>query len=200
MNPGKLFAAVAIASALSVRAVVFNFDLTGPGGPGLTPGSEIPPNATSASGFEQAPITYDDTTHQMTINIRFDNLSGTFTAAHIHGPATTIQNASILYDLGSFVSTFNAGTSGFIESPPISGPALTLTDNPNGSGFTIADQESQLLSGLWYINVHDTAFPGGEIRGQLTPVPEPQSYAFAAGVVLLGFALTRRSFKSQPIA
>ena len=27
----------------------------------------------------------------------------------------------------------------------------------------------QLESGLWYFNVHDSAFPGGEIRGQILP-------------------------------
>lgn len=41
---------------------------------------------------------------------------------------------------------------------------------------TISDtQEADLLAGLWYINIHTSMFPGGEIRGQVqaqvVPIP-----------------------------
>src|SRR5205814_2325573 len=42
---------------------------------------------------------------------------------------------------------------------------VTLVDGTGG--FTIAQQLQQLRDGLWYINIHTTAHPGGEIRGQL---------------------------------
>ena len=29
-------------------------------------------------------------------------------------------------------------------------------------------QELEIVSGLWYVNIHTAVFPGGEIRGQLT--------------------------------
>jgi hypothetical protein len=47
-------------------------------------------------------------------------------------------------------------------------------------GFTIALQVSQLQSGLWYVNIHSTTFGGGEIRGQIIPVPEPATVMLAA--------------------
>jgi hypothetical protein len=49
-------------------------------------------------------------------------------------------------------------------------------------------------AGTAYLNIHTTAFPGGEIRGILAlaaAVPEPASLALF-GSALLGFALMRR--------
>ena len=41
----------------------------------------------------------------------------------------------------------------------------------------MAAAETTLFNGLFagteYLNIHTTAFPGGEIRGFLSPVPEP---------------------------
>jgi len=41
-----------------------------------------------------------------------------------------------------------------------------------------------LNDGQAYVNIHNQSFPGGEIRGFLTPVPEP------ASVLLLGVGLS----------
>jgi hypothetical protein len=67
---------------------------------------------------------------------------------------------------------------------------------PNGSPSfleqVLTDQDiDQLRGGLWYVNVHSTLYPGGEIRGQFVPVPEPSTYAIGAAV-LLGLVLLRR--------
>ena len=57
---------------------------------------------------------------------------------------------------------------------------------------SIATQISELNSGLWYINVHSANFPGGDVRAQITSVPEPQQYALVAGLALAGFAAWRK--------
>jgi hypothetical protein len=67
---------------------------------------------------------------------------------------------------------------------------LSLTDG--AAGFSLADQLLQLESGSWYINIHSTAFPGGEIRGHIL-IPEPSTWALLAiGAAVVGWRLRRK--------
>jgi hypothetical protein len=93
----------------------------------------------------------------LTINISFSGLSANSIATHIHGPAARGVNAAILYPLNSIATL--GSTAGTING------TVTLVDGTGG--LTIAQQLAQLRSGLWYVNIHTTAHPGGEIRGQL---------------------------------
>jgi hypothetical protein len=93
----------------------------------------------------------------LTINVNFSGLSANSIATHIHGPAPRGVNAAILYPLNSIATL--GSTAGTING------TVTLVDGTGG--FTIAQQLAQLRSGQWYINIHTTTHPGGEIRGQL---------------------------------
>ena len=68
------------------------------------------------------------------------------------------------------------------------------------SGGSTAGAEAALISGLYagtaYSNIHDSTFPGGEIRGFLTTaVPEPLTLSlFGSGLFGL-IALRRREKK-----
>jgi hypothetical protein len=101
---------------------------------------EVPPNASPA--FGSATVLVDDVAHTATVDLSFSGLLGAQTAAHIHGPAAPGVNGPVLigFPIGSFVGMV------FPTTPTI---------------------ESHMFSGLTYINVHSTVFPGGEIRGQL---------------------------------
>ena len=88
--------------------------------------------------------TYNSTTNLLTYSISWTGLSGTATASHFHGPALTTENAAVQV-------------------------GFTLAGNSASGTATLDEtQESQLLTGKWYANVHTTANPGGEIRGQVT--------------------------------
>jgi hypothetical protein len=65
----------------------------------------------------------------------------------------------------------------------VGGTCTGIWDAPEGNNTTLTDQLPALLNNLAYINFHTTENPGGEIRGQITAVPEP------ASVVLLGTGL-----------
>ncbi len=108
----------------------------------LAPTSEVPPTTSPASGTATA--TLNTRTRELTYEIDFQGFTNEVTMAHFHGPAAVGVNAGVQVALG--------------EKPvsPIKGSAkLTKT------------QEKQLEDGLWYVNVHSTAFPKGAIRGQV---------------------------------
>jgi hypothetical protein len=108
-------------------------------------GKEVPANATTGSGTLTG--TYNKATNKLTYTIAFTGLTGTSTAMHFHGPATTTVNAAVAIGLT-------------INTPGAAGGAtgeVTLTEA----------QEADLLAGMWYLNVHTAANPGGEIRGQV---------------------------------
>jgi hypothetical protein len=104
--------------------------------------SEVPPNDSKGTGM--ATLTFDPTTKQLTYNITYSGMKAAATAAHIHGPAAVGANSGVMVPFANPAS-------------PITGTA-TLTDA----------QAAALLAGQTYVNVHSSANPPGEIRGQIT--------------------------------
>ncbi len=78
----------------------------------------------------------------------------------------------MIYPLQSITTTSDGGHAGTIVG------SVNLVPLQSG-GYTVAQQLSDLENGLWYVNVHTSTFPGGEIRGQILPVPEPSTLALA---------------------
>ena len=91
--------------------------------------------------------------HTLIFNVRYAGLSGTATAAHIHGPASAGQPASVLINL----APFNGGSFGVAGT--LSG-RVTLTPA----------QRAMVVAGQTYVNVHTAANSGGELRGQIAQV------------------------------
>ncbi|HEV7157105.1 MAG TPA: CHRD domain-containing protein [Caulobacteraceae bacterium] len=104
--------------------------------------SETPPNDSKGTG--NAVVNLDTATKKITWKVTYSGLSGPATMAHFHGPAPVGKAAGVA------VPIVPAAPS------PVTGGAL-LTDTQIGD----------LRGGLWYVNVHTAAHPGGEIRGQL---------------------------------
>ncbi len=105
----------------------------------LNGASEVPANASTATGA--ATLNFNTATKIFVIAVTHSGL--TVSNGHIHKAAVGASGAPV-FAFASFASPINY-TSG------------TLT----------AGQEADLNAGLYYVNLHSAAFPGGEIRGQL---------------------------------
>lgn len=143
----------------------------------LTGSQEVSANGSPATGFGTVVLNAAQT--QITVDESWSGLTAPATASHIHGPAGVGTNAGVLFPFAGVP----AATSGSI-------PEQTFAITPT--------QVTELQDGLFYMNVHTATFPGGEIRGQLTVVPEPSTWALL-GLGLAGVAWRLRR-KKAPVA
>lgn len=106
----------------------------------LNGASEVPANTSTATGT--ATGSYNKTTKVLTVNVTYTGITPTM--GHIHVGAVGV-NGPVVFPFTNLMS-------------PISytSPALDAT------------QEADLLANNYYVNLHTSAFSGGEIRGQLT--------------------------------
>ncbi len=120
----------------------------------LTPAEEVPaPKPTSASGAAQV-IIYPA---EIQFHLSAQNITG-ITMAHIHSGAVGVAGPVV-------VALFLPGSpTGSVNGSFASG---TLDASTLPGGVTVASLKTLLLSGNAYVNVHTTANPPGEIRGQI---------------------------------
>jgi hypothetical protein len=122
--------------------------------------NEVPTVSTAASG--SATVVLNAAQTQLSITCQFANLSTAYTASHIHGPAPLGVNAGVKW---GFVGL----PAGWVFSNANKDGTLT---NFLVTGIVAADV-TNLNNGQFYVNVHSTLNPGGEIRGQLSSSPVP---------------------------
>ena len=149
----KRLALIAAAVALmAVPGAVSAVDPTQPayGGP-LSGAQENPPVTTSATGQGTAVISADGST--ITYIVTYSGLSGTVNAAHIHTGAAGSNGGVIL--------PLTAGPS------PMVGTLTAANFSASGSVTTFAEAVAAIRAGTTYFNLHTTANPGGEVRGQI---------------------------------
>lgn len=106
------------------------------------------PMIIDSDGLGFADLVYDGDRRQLNARISFQNLTGSPTIAHFHGAATVTEIADVQVDL-----------------------TPNLPDTPTGTFSVVSQlddaQHMDILSGLWYINIHTDEYPAGEIRGQI---------------------------------
>lgn len=108
----------------------------------MTGMNEVPAVNTAATGRVVAVL--DKNTRLFRWKLSFTGLHGAATAGHFHGPAAIGANAGVALALH-----------------------MPLTSPQEGRATLTPAQAAALLAGKWYANIHSSAYPNGEIRGQL---------------------------------
>jgi hypothetical protein len=143
----------AVAFTVGTASAQWTFQAT------LNGAGEFPATGSTGTGFGTVILNAAQTS--ITVNESWSGITTPATASHIHGVGGVGTNAPVIFPF----SGVTAATSGSI---------------PEQSFAINAQQVSWLFSGYLYMNVHDSTFPGGEIRGQLLLVPEPSTVALLA--------------------
>src|SRR5439155_21698500 len=157
------------ATATHATPIMFSVNLTGT--------LEVPPSGSPATGT--AEIVIDLATNTMEVDVTFSGLVAGTTASHIHCclavPFKTGVNAMVATSVPTFTGFPLGVTSGTYSH--VFDLTLASTYNPAFIASTfdpthdVAGAEAALVAGIEagesYLNIHTTAFPGGEIRGFL---------------------------------
>ncbi len=116
---------------------------------------EVPPVTTAATGTGRVEFTATG----LTFTVSVANIAN-ITAAHIHASPTGVVgvNAGVVLNIISAASTVTTGVLN----------AGTATTTNAGNAISMDSLKVLIRGGRAYINVHNTANPGGHIRGQLT--------------------------------
>ena len=129
---------------------------------------EVPPVNTAATGL--CTVTLDDATNMVSASCTYTGLSSNANNAHIHMQAPGQPTGGPIVNL-----TFTAATSG----------------TASGSEALLDAEETAMIAGTCYVNIHSANNPGGEIRGQVVAeVPAVSTWGVVATTILLVIAAT----------
>jgi hypothetical protein len=186
-------AAILVAAPASAATFMFAAPLT--------------PEVPGATGSGSVSVILDDTARTLAIMANWSGLSGVTTVAHIHccvAPPGTVGVAVTPGTLPGFPTGVSSGSYSTVLDLSLAG---TYTSSfLTAAGGTDEGAQAALLAGLQggtaYFNIHTNTFQGGEIRGFLAAVPEPQSWALMIlGFGAVGAAMRRsRRVRSQQLA
>ena len=198
----SVFFASLTLSAAAQAVTVLTANLTNAQEPAVTTPTLVG-GAPRPASFGTATFILNDAQTAMTFSATIFNIDFTgsqtadindnLVAAHIHASSTP-GTPTFPVVWGFFGNPLNDNNpNDVVNTPFTSGVGGTISgkwDAAEGNNTTLTAQLSNILAGNSYINFHTTQFPGGEIRGQIQPIPEPETYALMlAG---LGAALVAR--------
>jgi hypothetical protein len=141
-------------TAAQAQTITFTANLHG--------GNEVPGVSTGSAGT--ATVTWNTVTKAGTYRVDVYNMPVGTTASHIHAGASGVA--------GPVIVNFTVPAGGISNDYGLTG-TFGCTDvvvrAPQGIN-SCEDFEQAIMLGNTYVNVHSSANPGGEIRGQLTRV------------------------------
>jgi hypothetical protein len=188
----RYIALITVAAALMLPAPVARANTMTFGGI-LSGANEVPPN--NSPGMGSVAVVLDPTAETIQIVASFFGLTAPDTAAHIHCCQTMPgTNVGVATTVPAFEG-FPAGATGATQGTYLS-PLFSLEDPSFFNPMFVSMQggmeqaETALIAGIegghTYFNIHNSNFPGGEIRTQLLPigVPVPIAGAGLPGLIL----------------
>jgi hypothetical protein len=144
-----------VSTAAQAQTVTFTATISG--------GNEVPGVVTGSVGT--ATVTWNTVTKAGTYRVDVFNMPVGTTASHIHVGAAGVA--------GPVVVNFTVPAGGISNDFALVGTFACSDVVPRAAqGInSCEDFEQALLLGNTYVNVHSTANPGGEVRGQLARTP-----------------------------
>jgi hypothetical protein len=131
---------------------------------------EVPGGTGDPNGTAMGTIDIDDSNGMISWNFTYADIDTPLSAMHIH-------NAPVGSEAGPFVD-LGVGTSGG------AGTLISFTTTSTANAAAIISNPTD-----YYINIHNTPFPDGAVRGQLgVAVPEPSAFLFG-GVIATAAAV-----------
>lgn len=116
----------------------------------LSGAQEVPANPSTGTGSMN--VSYSKSTHTLAYSVKW-TLPTAPTLMHIHGLAPVGYATGVVQNI-------------LTSSNPTLFPASgSYSGTMYVDGVTIKEQD--LLNGMYYLNIHTTTYPGGEIRGQI---------------------------------
>ena len=157
----KTLTVCAVAGALSLFATPSYAQSTLNMAATLTGGEETPAPGVNTGAAGSARIHVDIVNEELSVTLVVVNLPAASTAGHIHIAPKGLAGPVVLDfpipagRTGDLNLTFRVGASSFRPQPQIG--IVTMTD-----------AIQSIINGNAYVNIHTSANPAGEIRGQLT--------------------------------
>jgi hypothetical protein len=133
--------------------------------------------------------TFNPATNLLNVNVSFSGLTGTTTDSHIHccfTPANRNAGVAVGFTPHGFPIGVTSGT--FNAAIDLNNPANYTSAFLTANGGTAASARAALLAAMSnstaYFNIHSSAHGPGEIRGDISLIPEPAALL----LIILGAA------------
>jgi CHRD domain/PEP-CTERM motif len=136
--------------------------------------TQVPPPTSNSPATGVGLFTLNAAQTQLSFSVTYQNLIGTITGAHFHDNVFGVRGPL----------EHEADITGVT---PVSGTLTGVWSSTDPTTPLTPGLVGDMFAGKMYIDLHTTAFPMGEIRGQLQSVPEPASLTLL-GLGTLGLA------------